>query len=40
LIKISYADFHAHFKARMEQRGVTREEVEKTIGEGWESDDA
>lgn len=40
LIKISDADLHAHLKARMEQRGVTKDEIEKTLNEGWEAEDA
>ncbi len=34
------ADFHAHILARMHQRGVTRQEVERTLAEGWPADDA
>jgi len=40
LIKISDADLHAHLKARMGQRGITRAEIERTVNEGWEAKDA
>jgi len=40
LIEISEADLHPHLRARMVQRGVTREEIEKTLNDGWEADDA
>lgn len=40
MIKISEADLHAHLKARMAQRGITREEIEKTLNEGWKAKDA
>jgi hypothetical protein len=39
-IKLAVSDFHPHLKARMLERGVTEEEVEKTLEEGWEADDA
>ena len=40
MIKISDADLHAHLKARMGQRGVTREEIERTLNMGWKAKDA
>jgi len=39
-IKLAPADFHPHLKARMLQRGVTEEEVEHTLRNGWQADDA
>lgn len=33
-------EFHPHLLARMSQRGVTKEEVEKTMIEGWAAGDA
>ena len=39
-IKIDDTDFHSHLKSRMLQRGVTKEEVEKTIKDGWKAEDA
>ena len=40
MIQISDADLHPHLKARMTQRGVTMEEIEKVLNEGWEATDA
>ena len=39
-IQIAEKDLHTHLKARMAQRGVTREEIEQTLNEGWEAVDA
>jgi hypothetical protein len=39
-VKLAASDFHPHLKARMLQRGVTKEEVQRTLDEGWEADDA
>jgi len=39
-IKFKATDFHSHLKSRMLQRGVTTEEVELTIKDGWKADDA
>ena len=33
-------DYHPHLLARMEQRGVTAEEIERTLREGWMALDA
>lgn len=38
--KISEADLHPHLRTRMLQRGVTLEEIEHTLNEGWEAQDA
>jgi hypothetical protein len=38
--RIAQADLHAHLRARMHQRGVTREEIERALNEGWEAADA
>ena len=40
MISISDADLHAHLKARMAQRGITRAEIERTLNEGWKARDA
>ena len=37
--RISESDLHPHLKARMEQRGVTLEELERTLDEGWSATD-
>ncbi len=39
-IKITEKDLHPHLKARMQQRGVTLHEIERTLNEGWEATDA
>ena len=38
--RITEAALHSHLHARMQQRGITREEVERTLNEGWEAMDA
>lgn len=40
MIRISDADLHPHLLARMVQRGITKDEIEKTLNEGWEADDS
>ena len=40
MISISDTDLHAHLKARMAQRGITRAEIERTLNEGWKARDA
>jgi hypothetical protein len=39
-IGVSEADIHPHLEARMRQRGVTLKEIERTLNEGWEAQDA
>jgi len=39
-IRVTEADLHPHLRARMHQRGITREEIEQTLNEGWEATDA
>lgn len=39
-IKVSDEDLHPHLLARMHQRGITKNEIEKTLNEGWVADDA
>ena len=39
-LRITEADLHPHLLARMRQRGVTLEEVERTLRKGWEATDA
>jgi len=40
MIEISNSDLHAHLKTRMEQRGITKEEIEYALNEGWDAKDA
>ena len=40
MVLITDSDLHSHLKARMEQRGITIEEIEKTLNEGWNTEDA
>lgn len=40
MIHITDADLHPHIKARMAQRGMTRDEIERALNEGREADDA
>ncbi|MDI6735154.1 MAG: hypothetical protein QME42_03010 [bacterium] len=37
--KLDNHDLHPHIKARMLQRGVTKEEIETTLTKGWDTDD-
>ena len=39
-VKLVVSDFHPHLEARMRQRGVTKEELQRTLDDGWEADDA
>lgn len=39
-IIIKDSDIHHHLRARMKQRGISKEEIEITINEGWKADDA
>ena len=39
-IQILEADLHPHLKARMYQRGITWQEIEQVLNEGWEAGDA
>ena len=38
--RITEADLHPHLRARMEQRGITRQEIEHTLNAGWAASDA
>lgn len=40
MIGLSDDAFHAHLRARMQQRGISREEVENTLNSGWPAEDA
>ena len=40
MIKLANADLHSQLKARMSQRGITIEEIEAVLNEGWEVTDA
>ena len=39
-IQITDTDLHVHLKARMVQRGISKEELERTLNEGWIAGDA
>ena len=39
-MKLDESALHPHLRARMLQRGVTKEEIEKVLNNGWEADDA
>ncbi|MGC8787742.1 MAG: hypothetical protein ACP5Q1_09995 [Anaerolineae bacterium] len=39
-IKVREEQLHPHLRARMLQRGVTREEIEQTLNRGWKAPDA
>ena len=39
-IQITQSDLHPHLQARMLQRGILLEEVERVLNEGWEATDA
>ena len=34
-MKVKDADIHHHLRARMFQRGISKEEIEITINKGW-----
>ncbi len=38
--RITQADLHPHLRARIHQRGVSRQEIERTLNEGGEATDA
>lgn len=38
-IELSEVDIHPHLRARMLQRGVTREEIEETLEKGRDAKD-
>ncbi|MEE8329195.1 MAG: DUF4258 domain-containing protein [Thermodesulfovibrionia bacterium] len=39
-MKIRDAGIHHHLRARMLQRGISKEEIEMTITKGWSAEDA
>lgn len=39
-IRITEEDLHPHLKARMLQRGVAPQEIERTLNNGWNASDA
>ena len=39
-VVISEADLHPHIRARMNQRGISLEELQITMSEGWDAEDA
>lgn len=40
MIRLPDDAFHAHLRARMQQRGISRQEVEVRLNSGWPADDA
>lgn len=40
MFQITPADLHPHLQARMQQRGITPEELAQTLNDGWEAADA
>ncbi len=40
VIKIKDSDIHAHIKARMKQRGISIEEIQTVLAEGWNAEDS
>ena len=39
-LRVTEDDFHRHLLDRMSQRGVSKEEVERVLNDGWEAADA
>ncbi len=39
-VYITESDLHPHLKSRMIQRGISLQEIEFTLNNGWESSDA
>ncbi len=39
-LHITQDDLHHHLKARMRQRGISLEDINQTLSEGWESTEA
>ncbi|MBO9363200.1 MAG: DUF4258 domain-containing protein [Thermoflexus sp.] len=39
-LRITEAHLHPHLRMRMHQRGITLEEIERVMNEGWEAPDA
>ena len=39
-VRVTEKDLHPHLKARLEQRGITLQEIEHTLNEGGEATDA
>ena len=39
-MKLDDSNFHPHLRARMLQRGVIKEEIERVLNDGWEVADA
>lgn len=39
-VRVMGKDLHPHLKARLEQRGITLQEIEGALNEGWEARDA
>jgi len=38
-MKINDLDIHAHLQARMQQRGITVDEIQETLDKGWAAED-
>lgn len=39
-VQLTSADLHPHLQARMHQRGITLDEIEGALNEGWDAADA
>jgi hypothetical protein len=39
-VRVTGKDLHPHLKARLQQRGITLQEIERALNEGWEATDA
>lgn len=39
-VRVTDKDLHSHLKARLQQRGITIQELERALNEGWEAADA
>lgn len=40
MIRVAESDLHRHLRERMAQRGVSKDEIEKVLNDGWEAQDA
>jgi len=40
MIVVSENEIHVHLRARMVQRGIVKEEIERVLNDGWNADDA
>lgn len=40
MVKVGESDLHPHIKARMFQRGISLQEIQETLLNGWDAEDA